>query len=168
MFLLMRKTTQRTDQLSVLETDFAASSYVTDDSWFETRSELYSAVRLVNSYFNKLVLNLLELREKQDAVLIRYIGTWNGVQWPYQGFETQVSQHFFWSESLVVVFMTVRIIESPAKKKTYIYALQFLAIAVKAEHICFMSHQHMESGICPSQVRTDNRAWSFVCVRLVA
>jgi hypothetical protein len=66
---------QATKKISVIAAATFLEEIVTSDSWFETRSQIYSTGRQVNVRSDKLLINLLELRAKRTLVSITYIGT---------------------------------------------------------------------------------------------
>jgi len=59
----------------VICTACAYNHHVTGDSWFETRSQIYSASRHVNFRMDELLTNLLGPRAKRTLDSIKYIGT---------------------------------------------------------------------------------------------
>ena len=66
---------QATETISVIAAVTFLEEIVSGDSWFETRSQIWSAGTQVNVRSDELLTNLLELRAKRTLASITYIGT---------------------------------------------------------------------------------------------
>ena len=58
-----------------------SSDGVTDDSWFDSRSEICSANRQVNSCFGQLVLTFVTTSSRTDVDMVDW-----GIDWDQVGF----------------------------------------------------------------------------------